>query len=135
MGNNPSPSTPDITAGKRLVFLTGSRENDGLTGDGAGIFDLDGDGQRMFLNAVRYMAGLVDEQPANISISASLAANGDVIVSWPEAGSTGFVVQTSPTLSPANWQPVAGNPTVSNGVRTQTVPKTGSTGFIRLAKP
>ena len=52
MGNTP----PDTLGGRRLVFLTGSRENAGLTAEGAGIYDLNPDGARMFLNAVNYMA-------------------------------------------------------------------------------
>lgn len=43
-----------VLAGHRLVFLSGSRER-GITSEGAGIYDLAGDGQAMFLNAVTYM--------------------------------------------------------------------------------
>jgi hypothetical protein len=46
----------DTLAGHRLVFLSGSREAAGLTAEGSGIYDLDPDGARMFLNAVSYMA-------------------------------------------------------------------------------
>ncbi|HUF61866.1 MAG TPA: PEP-CTERM sorting domain-containing protein [Verrucomicrobiales bacterium] len=52
MGNG----TADILAGPRLVFLSGSREHNGLTSEGAGIFDLTGDGAQLFLNAVNYIA-------------------------------------------------------------------------------
>jgi hypothetical protein len=55
-GSMMSNSPPDTLGGKRLVFLTGSRENGGLTAEGAGIYDLTTDGSRMFLNAVGYMA-------------------------------------------------------------------------------
>ena len=48
-------NTNDIVGGRRLVFLTGSREHDGLTSEGAGIYDLATDGAQMFLNAVNYM--------------------------------------------------------------------------------
>ena len=47
----------DTLAGNRLVFLTGSREVGGVTGNTAGIFDLSADGTQMFMNAVNYMAG------------------------------------------------------------------------------
>ncbi|MEK7677137.1 MAG: LamG-like jellyroll fold domain-containing protein, partial [Verrucomicrobiota bacterium] len=40
--------------GKRLVFLTGSRES-GITSEGAGIYDLFPDGAQLFLNAVIYL--------------------------------------------------------------------------------
>lgn len=46
----------DTLGGHRMVFLTGSREADGLTSEGAGIYDLTADGAQLFLNAVNYMA-------------------------------------------------------------------------------
>jgi hypothetical protein len=46
----------DTLGGHRLVFLSGSRERDSLTSQAAGIYDLNPDGQRLFLNAVNYMA-------------------------------------------------------------------------------
>lgn len=57
-GATMTDSARDKLAGNRLAFLTGSRENDGLTSQGAGIFDLTGDGSKMFLNAVAYAASL-----------------------------------------------------------------------------
>ncbi len=42
MGN----TAGDVLGGHRLVFLTGSRENNGLTSEGAGIYDLGPDGAR-----------------------------------------------------------------------------------------
>lgn len=44
-----------VLGGKRLVFLSGSREQ-AITSEASGIFDLDANGQAMFLNAVNYMA-------------------------------------------------------------------------------
>lgn len=48
----------DILGGRRLLILTGSREPNitGTSSEVAGIYDLDPDGARMFLNAVDYMA-------------------------------------------------------------------------------
>lgn len=45
-----------VLGGPRLVFLSGSREHNGMTSQGSGIFDLTADGSQMFLNAVTYMA-------------------------------------------------------------------------------
>jgi hypothetical protein len=46
----------EILGGRRLVFLTGSRESaTANTSEVAGIFDLIGDGPQLFLNAVAYM--------------------------------------------------------------------------------
>ena len=56
MNTTPNGGPADILAGHRLVFLTGSRENAGLTSEGAGIYNLSPDGAQMFLNAVSYMA-------------------------------------------------------------------------------
>ncbi|MBE0544243.1 MAG: hypothetical protein IH623_23125 [Verrucomicrobia bacterium] len=44
----------DVFAAKRLVFITGSRELN-ITGDAAGMYDLEPDGAQMFLNAVTYL--------------------------------------------------------------------------------
>jgi hypothetical protein len=41
--------------GHRLVFLTGSRENNSKSSETAGMYDLSEDGAKMFLNAVAYM--------------------------------------------------------------------------------
>jgi subtilisin-like proprotein convertase family protein len=53
---NSSGSPDDVLGGPRLVFLTGSREPDGVTGgQAAALYDLYPDGEKMFLNAVEYM--------------------------------------------------------------------------------
>ena len=44
----------DALAGRRMIFLTGSREQ-GITSHGAGIYDLLPTGETLFLNAVDYM--------------------------------------------------------------------------------
>jgi hypothetical protein len=130
MGN---PSA-DVTASKELVFLTGSREQ-GIAADGAGIFDLDGDGARMFLNAVRYMAGLPDTTPAKVSLTVTPGSGSTLVIAWPETGTQTLVLRASSTLSSASWQPVAGQPTVANGLRSVTVPIAGSAQFFGLFQP
>lgn len=75
MGTSPA----DILGGPRLVFLTGTREHDaGATGiasssEIAGFYDLTPDGEKMFLNAVRYMAAI--PEPATPTLAA-LAMSG-----------------------------------------------------------
>ncbi len=62
-----NPDGPaDVLGGHRLIFLTGSREHNGLTSEGAGIYDLTADGRRMFLNAVNYMAPPAATYPAAV---------------------------------------------------------------------
>lgn len=46
----------NVLGGHRMVMLTGSREHDGLTSQGSGIYDLTPTGANLFLNAVNYMA-------------------------------------------------------------------------------
>jgi hypothetical protein len=70
MGTTPS----DVLGGHRLVFLSGTREHDaGATGiasssEIAGFYDLTPDGERMFLNAVQYMAAI--PEPATPTLAA-----------------------------------------------------------------
>lgn len=131
MGN----ASADVTAGKRLVLLTGSRENDGLTSEGAGIFNLAGDGPRLFLNAVSYLAGLPGPTPETVDLAVSLSPAGELVISWPEAGSQGLVLQSSPSLLPANWAPVSEQPVVGDGQRTVTLPTADTARFFELVEP
>ena len=139
--DNHGECSPDVNAGHTLVFLTGSRENaaigaiPALTSEGSGIFDLDPDGAKMFLNAVAYMAGLTEPPPANITLSTSRAANGDLVITWPEAGAEGYVLQATPSLSTPDWQPVGGTPTDNGSTLSQAVPTSGTMRFFRLRRP
>lgn len=90
----------DVLGGDRLVFLTGSREDGGLTSEGAGIYNLTADGAKMFLNAVRYLL----PQASTLRIGSVVRnANGSVTISWQ-----GGVLLSSPTLTSPTWTPVAG---------------------------
>lgn len=70
MGTTPQ----DILGGRRLVFLTGSRESAGASGQIAGIYDLTPDGAAMFLNAVDYMTEGPTSVPDGGSTLALLSA-------------------------------------------------------------
>lgn len=61
----------DQLAAKRLVFFTGSRES-GITSEGSGIFDLQPDGEKLFLNAVDYMLSKAAPQ---VVVTPALATN------------------------------------------------------------
>jgi hypothetical protein len=141
MGNATAEVPADVNAGHSLVFLTGSRENaaigaiPALTSEGSGIFDLDPDGAKMFLNAVAYMTGISGPSPTDISVAASRNAGGDLVITWPEAGSTGYVLQASDSLSTPNWQAAGGTPTTAGGNVSQTIPTTGTAQFFRLTRP
>ncbi|HMO64896.1 MAG TPA: hypothetical protein PKE47_06695, partial [Verrucomicrobiota bacterium] len=123
----------DTTAARRLVLLTGSRENDGLTAEGSGIYDLDGDGARILLNGVIYLAGLTP--PAAPPVLSYGIAGGNLTLSWPAAGTDGFVLRGTPTLGPATWQNVPGEPVVNNGVKSVTQPTTDAARYFQLFRP
>ena len=89
----------------------------------------------MFLNAVAYMTGQTPEPPTEITITTSRNASGDLVVSWPEAGSEGYVLQGTDSLSTPNWQAVGGTPTSNGGQLSQAVPTSGTMRFLRLAHP
>jgi hypothetical protein len=89
----------DVLGGRRLVFLSGSREASGLTSQGAGIYDLTEDGAKLFLNAVQYMIAPPPAPPA-LSIQRSGA---NVTIAWEPAGGT---LETSTDLK--SWTPVEG---------------------------
>ena len=60
----------DTLGGPRLAFLSGSREHDGLTSEGSGIYDLSADGAQMFLNAVDFMAAIPEPSTASLLLLA-----------------------------------------------------------------
>ncbi len=64
-GATMSNGSASVLGGRRMVFFDGSREQ-AITSEGAGIFDLDADGQTMFLNAVNYMA---IPEPSTLSLA------------------------------------------------------------------
>ncbi len=63
----PSAATPATAlGGPRLTFLSGTREHNGLTSEGSGIFDLQPNGATMFLNAVRFMSTI--PEPSTVTL-------------------------------------------------------------------
>ncbi|MBN2592009.1 MAG: laminin G domain-containing protein, partial [Sedimentisphaerales bacterium] len=76
---NSSGSPDDVLGGPRLVFLTGSREPDGVTGgQAAALYDLYPDGEKMFLNAVKYMIPVIPVNPGTDGLTAHYAFENDL---------------------------------------------------------
>ncbi|NGO40305.1 hypothetical protein G4L39_12995, partial [Limisphaera ngatamarikiensis] len=71
----------EVLGARRLVFLTGSREAGGVPSNGAGVFDLLPEGERMFLNAVDYLLGVVGGAPM-VRVDPPLGTNLYVGESW-----------------------------------------------------
>jgi hypothetical protein len=69
-----------------------------------------------------------------VQLSAS-AANGQITVSWPVAGSGGYSLQSASSIKPPSpWGAVGITPTVVNGRNLVTLPATNSARFFRLIK-
>jgi hypothetical protein len=72
-GSSLATSPVNVLGGHRMVLLTGSRENAAfstnaaLTAEAAGIYDLTGDGARLLLNAVKYMARSADRRIVTVN--------------------------------------------------------------------
>jgi hypothetical protein len=78
---NSSGSPEDVLGGPRLIFLTGSREPDGVTGgQAAALYDLYEDGGLMFLNAVDYM--LNPPPPPYVNLATNGGFEDGVLDPW-----------------------------------------------------
>ena len=66
-----------MLGGQRVIVLTGSREHDGLTAQGAGIYDLTEDGAKILLNTVTYMTGKEGGDPVQEPVEASISLARD----------------------------------------------------------
>ena len=58
----------------------------------------------------------------------------NAVVSWPESGTAGFVLQESTTLNPGSWSNSGATVTTSGGIKSVTVPNIGFKCF-RLKFP
>ncbi|MCA9199713.1 MAG: PEP-CTERM sorting domain-containing protein [Planctomycetales bacterium] len=62
----------EVLAGPRMIFMSGSREADGVTSETAGFFDLSADGSTMFLNAVDYMTAVPEPNSGVLVLFAAM---------------------------------------------------------------
>ena len=91
----------DVLAGPRMVFLTGSRETDGVNSETAGYYDLYPDGAKMFINAVRYMLGESGETASSPNPQdKAVDVPSDAVLSWKAAdGATAHDVYFGTSLA------------------------------------
>lgn len=61
------------------------------------------------------------------------SSGGSLSVSWLQVAGS-FTLQSTATLTPANWQPVAVTPVSAGGTNTVTVPATNTAMFFRLVQ-
>lgn len=118
-GSVQSNGGADVLAGPRVVFLTGSREASGLTSHAAGFYDLEPDGEQMFLNAVAYAVGLGGG--GGPEISGITLSGTDLTFEW----SGGGALETATSIT-GPWTEVAG------ASSPHTTPATGAGAFFRV---
>jgi len=114
--NQPWHLTPDKTSMSSPVFA-GQTMQAGITlstySDNPGSY-------------VQYDSFMLDVLSLQVS-----TAGGFVTVTWGETAAT---LQSSPSLSPANWQTVSTAPTIANGVATVTLPVSPDNTYFRLTQ-
>jgi hypothetical protein len=76
-GDTTANGRDDVLGGQRVIVLTGSREHDGLTAQGAGIYDLTENGAKILLNTVTYMTGKEGGDPVQEPVEASISMARD----------------------------------------------------------
>jgi hypothetical protein len=71
----------DVLAGRRMTFLTGSREANGKNSEGTGMIDLTDDGKKLFINAVNYLVPttLVAAEPRPADGTTGIPLDGTLI--------------------------------------------------------
>lgn len=113
----------DTLGGPRMVFLTGSREQ-GITSQGAGIYDLIGDGQQLFLNAVAYMLGEPVTGGGGTGATLSVVSgDGSITISWDGSGT----LQSADSVN-GPWTDVAG------ATSPHSAATSGSAGYFRVVE-
>jgi hypothetical protein len=79
IGTTLSNEFADVQQGRRLVFLTGSREA-GISSEATGIIDLSATGKAMFLNAVNYLTNRPAIRPGDVNGNGTVDINDYMII-------------------------------------------------------
>lgn len=136
--NGIAAETRAYTGGTRLattnkVLYIGAEWNGGLPF--TGLID------RVRISNSALTASQLDSDPLNPAVVAPALrlaiarSQSNAILSWPEANSSGFVLEFSNTLPAVTWSPETTTPALLAGQKSVTVPITGSTRFYRLMRP
>jgi len=102
-----------------------------------GVGDFNGDGQldlavaNKFSSTVSVILGTCIPAPAELAV---VRSNSTVTISWPRP-STGFILESTTSLSPTNWVPAPEVPMTNNNRLEVTAPLEQQERYFRLHKP
>ena len=102
-----------------------------------GVGDFNGDGQpdlavaNKFSSTVSILLGTCIPPPVELAV---VRSNSAVTISWPRP-STGFVLESTTSLSPMNWVPAPEVPITNNNRLEVTAPLEQQERYFRLHKP
>ena len=136
--NGQEAGTRSYAGGTRLattnkVFYIGAEWDGGLAF--SGLID------RVRISNTALAANQLDSDPLNpavVDTPVRLAvglSQSNFTLSWPDAGSSGYLLEFINTLPGTVWSPEPATPVVAAGQRTVTVSNTVSTRFYRLRRP
>jgi hypothetical protein len=72
---------------------------------------------------------------AQPKLAAANPGNGQLALSWPQAG-VGFMLQSTSNLSPTTiWTPLTNNGSITNDIASVTLPSSQTSQYYRLFLP
>ena len=137
--NGIEAGTRDYTNGTRpattnKVLYIGAEWDGGLPF--TGLID------RVRISNTALTANQLDSDPLNPAPSTQLPLRlaiarlqSNLILSWPEANSTNYILEFSDVLPNSNWSPEPATLFVAGGQKSATVPITESSRYYRLKRP
>jgi uncharacterized protein (UPF0548 family) len=135
--SNPAPGVLVLLGNGDGTFQTAVNFDAGPGSTSVALGDFNGDGAPDLAVANGPSASVVVLLNTCVSASPSLAvslSNATLTVSWPFP-STGFVLESTPSLSPPNWQPAVETPLTNNALLEVMVPVNPGSRYFRLHKP